>query len=98
MAEDTCRNGHPRTPENTSIRPCDGHIVCRDCRRAARFRRRQANLDRAREQQRATQARYAATPKGWETARRSRLKGERAAVIRKLDELAAEEAELWAAR
>jgi ssDNA-binding Zn-finger/Zn-ribbon topoisomerase 1 len=31
----TCRNGHPRTPENTYTRP-DGSIECRICRKNAR--------------------------------------------------------------
>lgn len=33
----TCRNGHPRTPENTYVRP-DGERECRECRRNARRR------------------------------------------------------------
>lgn len=37
----TCRRGHPRTPENTRIKPCDGRITCLVCE-AARDRRRAA--------------------------------------------------------
>lgn len=33
----TCRNGHPRTPENTYVRP-DGERECRICRKLARRR------------------------------------------------------------
>jgi ssDNA-binding Zn-finger/Zn-ribbon topoisomerase 1 len=33
----TCRNGHPKTPENTYVRP-DGQRECRVCRKNARGR------------------------------------------------------------
>ena len=42
---ESCRRGHPRTPENTAIRP-DGTRGCRVCNRARN--RRYANSDKGR--------------------------------------------------
>jgi len=41
-----CRNGHPRTPENTYVSP-DGRRNCRPCREAADRRRMDRERDRA---------------------------------------------------
>lgn len=34
----TCRHGHPRTAENTYVKPSDGKIECRVCRRIVQAR------------------------------------------------------------
>lgn len=39
LREGRCHNGHPRTPENTYIRPDKGTAMCRDCARESSARR-----------------------------------------------------------
>jgi hypothetical protein len=43
---DTCRHGHPRTPENTGVNS-QGNRFCRPCARASEARRRRAKQQRS---------------------------------------------------
>jgi hypothetical protein len=88
-----CKRGHPRIPENFYIRPTDGARQCRACRKIrkahadaiyAKTARGRANRNRA-------QANYEATMKGWDVGRRYKLKGQREAVLAKLEALKREE-------
>jgi hypothetical protein len=97
MIEDTavkiCKRGHPRIPENFYIRPTDGARQCRACRklRKARSAAVYAKTAKGRANRNRAQADYAVTTKAGVVGRRYKLKGQRGAVLAKLEALKREE-------
>ena len=90
---ETCPAGlHPRS--DVYVYPSGTKWQCRGCKRLATLR--YLASPKGREAQARKFARYNNSTKGYLRARRHRLKVRRADIQRRLDELAAEEAELWA--
>ena len=81
---ETCRNGHPRTTENTRVRP-NGWLRCRDCDKAGNKKR------RAKRYAAPSNGRYEASLKGYWRKRKFQLKKKRARIVAELDRLAKEE-------
>lgn len=84
-----CRNGHPRTEENTYIFP-SGRITCKVCRRLAN--QRYQSSTKGQDAHRRAYRKYDSSVRGYWLERSRALALQRTLILKELDRLAAEEA------